>query len=123
MEWWKQKIVVAKIIMKYLYLKMLQSLYLTVIHTHRNRYEIQYVLHDKIYRMRTQVRRGPTKILQILDAEDNDITDDIRSYLGPNEDFHGQQLRPCDFGYEKVCFFLRNGMERVFEAEEIIQLT
>jgi len=120
MEWWRQKWVVLKILTKYLYLKLLQNIYITVVHLHKNTYEIQYVLHDKIYRIRTHVRRGPSKIVQILDHLDNDITEDVRTYMGPNEDFHGQSVCPQDIGYERVYVCLRNGAQVGFAADEPI---
>lgn len=120
MEWWKQKWIVMKILMKYCYLKFLQHMYMTVIHLHKNTYEIQYILHDKIYKIRMKVKRGPSKIIQILDHLDNDITDDVRSYLGPNEDFHGQSVCPQDMGYERVYLCLRNGEQVGFDALEPI---
>lgn len=120
MEWWRQKWIVLKILFKYCYLKCLQNLYTTVVHIHKNTYEIQYVLHDKLYKIRTKVKRGPSKIVQILDHLDNDITEEVRSYLGPNEDFHGQRICPEDIGYERVCVCLRNGVEMGFNVNQPI---
>ena len=120
MEWWKQRWLVFKIVAKYCYLQFLQHIYITVIHLHKNTYEIQYVLHDKIYKVRTKVRRGPPRIVQILDHLDNDITDEVQSYLGPNEDFHGQCICPQDMGYERVYFCFRNGNKIGFDTQEPI---
>lgn len=120
MEWWKHKYIVAKIFVKYVYLQLLQKLYKTVLHVHKNKYEIQYVLHDTIYKVRTQVQRGPSKIILIKDQHGNDITNDMRCYLGPNEDFHGQLTTPTNLGYEKIYIQLRNGQELEFDAHAII---
>lgn len=122
MEWWKQKYIVVKIMMKFFYLKCLQNIYLTVSHLHKNNYEIQYVLHDKLYRIRTKVKRGPSKIVYILDHMDKDITEEIRSYMGPNEDFHGMSICPRDIGYEQIVIFLRNGETIVCEPSQPIVL-
>lgn len=123
MEWWKQKYIVFKVVVKYFYLKLLQSMYLTVSHVYKNTYEIQYVLHDHIYKFRTNVKRGPSKIIQIIDHLDNDITYDIRSYLGPNEDFHGgKPLCPQEIGYERICFLFRNGDKVCFNNNEPLLL-
>lgn len=119
-EWWGPKWVVVKILMKYCYLKCLQTIYRTVVHLHKNHYEIQYALHDRVYRIRTQVRRGPSPIVRVLDHKDMDITDEVRSYLGPNEDFHGQSLCPQDMGYERVVFCFRNGGQTGFDLQEPI---
>lgn len=120
MEWWQQKWVVAKILMKYCYLKFLQAVNKTVVHLHRNTYEIHYALHDRVYKVRTQVRRGPSRIVRVLDHQDRDITENVRAYLGPNEDFHGQPTRPQDMGYEGVVVCLRGGGRLEFDLEEPI---
>lgn len=122
MEWWKQKYIVFKILVKYVYLKFLQNIYLTVSHLHKNTYEIQYVLHDKIYKIRTNVKRGPSKFVYIMDHSDNDITDKVRSYMGPNEDFHGKPMCPQEIGYEKICIVLRNDQQIIFNANDPIVL-
>jgi hypothetical protein len=122
MEWWKKKVVVLKVLMKYIYLKLLQKMYITVCHLHKNNYEIQYVLHDKIYKFRTKVKRGPSRLFMILDHEANDVTDEVRSYMGPNEDFHGQSVCPRDMGYEKLHVCLRSGGEIYFNADQPIIL-
>jgi len=122
MEWWKQKYLVLKILFKYTYLKFLQHIYLTVSHLHKNTYEIQYVLHDKIYKIRTNVRRGPSRIVYILDHLDNDITDEVKSYMGPNEDFHGKTMCPQDMGHERIYIILRNDQQIVFDANDPIVL-
>lgn len=93
---------------------------MTVVHIHKNTYEIQYALHDKTYRIRTNVRRGPSPIVRVLDHQDKEITDDIRSYLGPNEDFHGQSICPQDLGYERIVFCFRNGVRVSFSLQEPI---
>lgn len=120
MMWWKPKWVVVKIMMKYCYLKFLQTIYRTVVHLRKNHYEIQYILHDRVYRIHTQVRRGPSSIVRVLDHQDKDITEEIRSYMGPNEDFHGQSICPQDMGYEYVVFCFRNGKQTGFALQEPI---
>lgn len=121
MEWWKQRYMIARVLVKYYYLAFLQKIYRTVIHLQKNNYEIQYALHDRIYKIRTRSRRTPTQIMDVQDHEGNDITEEVRSYLGPNEDFHGQRLRPFDIGYERLCVRLRNGREKIFKTDEYIQ--
>jgi len=122
MNWWKQNYIIVKIFMKYMYLKLLQNMYITVSHLYKNTYEVQYILHDKIYKIRTHVKRGPSKIIQILDHLDDDVTEDVRSYLGPNEDFHGQFICPHDIGYENLYIFLRNGDTLSFKENDVIRI-
>lgn len=122
MEWWKKQLLVARLFLKYVYFQCLQKLYKTVRHVKKNHYEIQYVLHDNLYKIKTQVKRGPSSILRVMDHQQNDITEEMRSYWGPNEDFHGQSIRPFDLGYEKIRIELRHGKEKEFECQEPIVL-
>lgn len=111
-----------RILFKYLYLTFLQKVYISVVHVQRNTYEIQYVLHDQLYKIRTKTRRGPPRIVGILDHHGDDIAGEVVPYLGPNDDFHGQTIRPCDIGYEEIHIMLRNGVEKIFKTDEYIQL-
>lgn len=122
MEWWKHKLVVVKVLFKYMWIMMLQKIYVPIIHTGRNKYEIQYVLHDHLYKVRTMVKRGPPRIIQVKDHDGNDITDEFRSYVGPNEDFHGQHTTPNDIGYNQIVIVFRDGMEATYEATDQLLL-
>lgn len=122
MEWLRQKYVVVQVLLKYVYLNILQKLYQSVVHIHKNHYEVQYALNDRIYKIQIKTRRLPTQIIEIRDDKGKHITEDVRSYLGPNEDFHGQKTRPCDIGYEKIYVLMRNGEEKVFATNDYIDL-
>ena len=122
MEWWKRQYVLCKLMFKYGYLLLLQKLYQTVRPVSRHTYEISYVLHDKTYCFRTKVQRGPSRVIQVTDETGEDITEEIRSYLGPNEDFHGQSLRTCDLGCELISMEMRNGETVVFGPLDILRL-
>lgn len=122
MEWWKQKFVLVKVFLKYMWIMMLQKVYIPIVHTDRNQYEIQYVLNDRIYKVRTRVKRGPPHIIQVKDDDGNDITDDFRCYVGPNEDFHGQHTTPHDIGYNQIIICFRNGLEITYGASDTLSL-
>lgn len=122
MEWWKRQYVLCKMIVKYGYLLLLQKLYQTVRPISRHTYEISYVLHDKTYRFRTKVQRGPSRVVQVTDETGDDITEEIRSYMGPNEDFHGQSIRTCDIGCELISMEMRNGDTIVFGPLDTLRL-
>lgn len=121
-EWWKQKYVLAKVFLKYVYLIVWQRMNQTVLHVHKNVYEIQYALHDHVYKVRTRVRRGPSNIIQILNHQGEDVTDEVRTYLGPNEDFHGQCMTPNDLGFEELSIQLRKGETMEYKLHDKIQI-
>lgn len=52
-----------------------------------------------------KVRRGPSKIAEIRDADGRNVSDEIMPFLGPNRDMH-------DLRYLHVCSEYKNGSHR-----------
>lgn len=88
----------------------------------KGEYEIDYVLHEELYHFRVHGPRGPytKKVLQVINEDDEDITEDIRPFLGPLEDFHGQTFTPSRLGYRQLTLNLYNGDTIEFKAEDPI---
>ena len=103
---------------------------LVVLDLHRGRLKISKVSTGKIdieypycgrnYIFRTQIKRGPRKFLveKVTDEANNDITENIISYLGPNEDWHGHTYSVQDFGCSFMDFKLTD--DRILHFEENI---
>lgn len=106
----------------YVYLYVFQALNRTIIGTGKRQYEIRYVLHDRVYRFRTRMKRGPLLLTGAYDEKMHDITDELFSYLGPNFDFHGLPMSPRDLGHEKICLSLRDGRRVWVEGDCKIHL-
>lgn len=121
LQWWRQKLVVVRVLTKYVMLLLWQKAYMPVARVGRNVYEVRYVLRDRVYKVRTQVRRVP-RVVRVLDHGGDDATEQVLSYLGPNEDFHGTQTTPGDLGYEGLLFRLRGGGEAAFGRDDVIDL-
>lgn len=110
------------IIVKNAYLTLCQKLNKSVVKLGKNRYTVTYVINGIQYSMDVQVKRGPKKLLQALDSDDNDITEVIQSYLGPMENFHGHSYTPEFFGTGEITISLSSGDELVFRGDETIRL-
>jgi hypothetical protein len=110
------------ILLKAVYYAFLQKVNKTVQKTGVNKYEISYVIHGKVYKMIAKVRRGPKKVLQVIDENDEDITDLIDPYLGPNCDLHNSCITPNFFGKRILIFNLGDGESKTFGEHEIIDL-
>ncbi len=110
------------ILLKVVYYAFLQKINRTVQQTGMNKYEISYVIHGKVYKMVAKVRRGPRRVLQVIDEEDNDVTELIDPYLGPNGDFHNSYITPNFFSKEILIFNLGDGETKSFGAHEVISL-
>ena len=70
--------------------------------------DVEYPYCGQKYIFRVSVKKGPNKFLvkKICDEVDNDITDTIKPYLGPKEDWHGNQFTVQDFGCSAMDFTL-----------------
>jgi hypothetical protein len=116
-SWAKKMYTYGKVLGIFLLIKATQKLNKTVMIEGNGKYEIQYILHDKIYRIRTKHRRGPKKIEKVEDETGKDITDRFFSYLGPNLDFHGNPMSPHDLSYQSVRIHYRNGNSVYIEGD------
>ena len=111
------------ILMKALYICLCQWLNKTVVQIDKKTYEVRYVISGRPYIMRVKPKRGPNRsVLQVLDNEDEDITDTIQMYLGPEENFHGIRYTPSFFQKEKMFFELGDGRKLEFEENDNIDL-
>lgn len=115
---------VIKIIIGFILFKLRRLIRHTKLATHigKHKYEVQYYINDKMYRFRTQIRRGPKRVRKILDRQQNDITCDLMSYIGPNEDCHNQSLTPSDIGYDGIYVFITNHGGCYLSANSVINI-
>ena len=85
-----------------------------------NTYAVNYVVNGRIYTMVVVPKKGPRDILQIIDECNNDVTDIIGPYTGPNEDWHLRVYKPSFFSKKSLTFNRSNCEEITFtENEEI----
>lgn len=93
----------------------------------KNLYEIEYSIHCQRYRMLVRFRPGPRRIRKFTlrhdDDHEEDVTDTVMPYFGPNQDFHGTVYTPRDFGFETaITMHLMNGTPCTFQVDEPIVL-
>lgn len=56
-------------------------------HVDGDLYELEYTYKSNVYKICLDIKKGPRRICAVTDQNGNDITDYIRPYLGPHEDF------------------------------------
>jgi len=88
----------------------------------KHKYEIHYTFNNKKYRIKLPILRGPKRICKIINKRDEDITERIKEYLGPNENFLGFIYSPYDFDEEELTFEMFDGTSKTFRENEIITL-
>lgn len=84
-------------------------------------YEVTYYIHFKMYKLRTRSHRGPSRYLQWIDnASEEDITELVMPYVGPNDDFHGTRYAAAQFAEKGLTANYSDGTSRSFSADDIL---
>jgi hypothetical protein len=79
---------------------------------------LTYVLQGKTYKINLKMKRGPSPILLVLDQNNNDITEQVLPYLGPEQNWHNKEYTPSYFEKESITFELCNGEHKTFDKYE-----
>lgn len=90
----------------------------------KNTYELTYHHQGREYKMRLPIKRGPKKVVRIMNEHEHDVTDHVMSYLGPNEDLHNLDVMssPLDFDHQQLHFHTRSGDILTFSQEDKIKI-
>ena len=127
-RWGKARVVryikITPIIISFLFYKIYGQSGRNVITQGKGKYELNYTLNNRTYRIKLERKRGPSNIIRIDDCEnDEDITEKVQEYLGPNEDFHGSEITPRMIHYYYgIRFFLRDDTILTFGPADIMRL-
>ena len=84
-------------------------------------FEITYYINKIKYVLVTRIKRGPNSINRISDENDEDITNLVLPYLGPNIDCHhnsNKRITPNFFGKKQLYFSLDNDISPIFFNQE-----
>lgn len=115
--WWS-----LVILCQALYITIIQTLNNSVVKkTSSNTYEIRYVLSGKIYKLVVIPKKGPKNVLQVIDDNNQDITNLIVPYLGPAEDWHSSKFKPSFFNRKTLTFNLSSSDDVTFTQDEEIK--
>ena len=109
------------IILKVLYLSILEKLNKSIKKIDNNTYEVSYAVNGKIYKMIIIPNRGPSSVLQVIDDKNEDITNLIVPYLGPTEDWHSSKFKPSFFNRKTLTFNLSSSDDITFTEDEEIR--
>ena len=104
-----------------LYMSLSQYLNNTIKPLGENRYLVSYIIKGNTYKMIVKLKKGPRSILLVSDEKQNDVSDLILPYLGPDDNFHGYHYTPGFFGKDELVFELSNGTEKIFRSDEHIK--
>jgi len=123
-SWKKALVTTVRTIAWVSYLMLYQKIYKNVVTIQKNVYDVHYVYHGQLYKIRCRHEMGPKKnqVLMIMNQSSEDVTKEIMSYLGPKGNFHHMRYTPLDLGHAELHFFLSDGTVRLFKKEETLVL-
>lgn len=108
-------------ITRVLYLSLLQKLN-NSLRKIDMQYELSYVINGQLYKILISPLRGPRRVLLVYDDQEEDMTDSLISYMGPEENFHGGVYTPDFFDKNELVFEMSTGEEKIFKRNDIISL-
>ena len=113
------KIMSVYMVLKFVYLQILQYLTNTVAKIDKNNYEVTYIINGKMYKMVVKPERGPLNYTKILNDKDENIIDEFSQYYGPH--YKNQvKLMPSFFKTKSLRLVFYDETEKVFEEDEKI---
>jgi len=100
----------AQILWKATYSGAIQTMNNSVRAIGKNTYEVTYSIRGRLYKIVVQTKPGPDSVLQVINDQDEDVTDLVRPYLGPECDWHGNHgFSPTFFGHKELTFNMDDG--------------
>jgi hypothetical protein len=108
------------VIVTTMYYNMLNFLFNNVKKIKFNTYVVTYTINGKLYKFIAKPTRGPSRVVQISNEMQIDVTDEILPYMGPNYDWYGIKLYPTFFNYTTLVFEFSNGLEYVCKGHECL---
>ena len=106
------------LIIRAIYISLIQYINNSVRHLDNKTSELTYVINGKMYKMIVLPKRGPAQVLQISNDLENDVTNQILPYMGPQYDWHGNTFTPEFFGFKSLTFELGDGSEYTYKATD-----
>lgn len=83
---------------------------------------VSYILHGKLYKVLLKYKKGPEVVLLVTDENNEDVTDLVVPYMGPNNDWHHNIFKPSFWNKKILNFELCSGDKLSFEENDNISL-
>lgn len=85
----------------------------------KEKYVLTYRLNDREYNILIDKKLSkPLIIMNILDYEGRDRTEEIEKLLGPCNDFHGIEYKLKDFDTESLTIHYFDGSYKIFDKQD-----
>jgi hypothetical protein len=84
--------------------------------------ELHYKHNHQSYILRFPRKKGPSHIQFIVNESNEDVTKEIKPFMGPSHNFHGIPTCPQMLGYQCLKFVYYSGRIKIYREDEIIDL-
>lgn len=113
---------VLRLMLSTLWLQTCQKLNSTVRKVGKHTYEIRYSIHGKEYRMIQNTHAVPHSedFIMVFDHNNQLLTEMVKQFAGPANDFHGRDFTPDFFGAKRLVFEMADGRSLSFDRDEVI---
>tara|TARA_B100000401_G_scaffold436879_1_gene381223 strand:+ start:2137 stop:2634 length:498 start_codon:yes stop_codon:yes gene_type:complete len=105
------------IICKLIWLTLLQKVNNSVIKLDKNKYLVQFCIKGKWYKEIIHAKSGPSSIVQIIDEDENDVTDEVEPYWNwlscSNSDIDIKYLQ-----YNSLTFNMDDGDSKILTKDD-----
>lgn len=92
------------IVRKMYWINFLEWLNNNIEHKDKKTVIVSYTVHDNVYKFVSKLRPGPEKISHITDENNQEVSELVKPFMGPREDFHGQIFQPNFWGKDRLTF-------------------
>lgn len=90
-----------------------------------NLYSVPFFYNHQQYQLLYRIRRKPSQFTRVLGMRQEyegheDVSEEIRELMGPNEDFNGVHVTPHQLGFKDLIFFYGDDICGEFQEFDII---
>ena len=105
------------IVCKLIWLTLLQKVNNSVIKLDKNKYLVQFCIKGKWYKQIIHAKSGPSSIVQIIDQNENDVTEEVEPFYNwlccANKDIDVKYLK-----YDSLIFNMDDGDSKVLTKDD-----
>jgi hypothetical protein len=93
------------------------------VEVHHGLYVVNYTHSNHNYKVVFPRMRGPCPFTSVTTLDDIDVTNEVKTFMGPSYNFHGIPTTPGMLGYSKLVFYdFDNECGVVFNMNDVINL-
>lgn len=113
-------VVSAWMVAQTLWIQFLQWINTSVVQLDKRSYSVSYVINGRVYKFVVAACKGPPHVKLVWDEYGEDVTDEVVPYMGPSNNWYGQNFSPDFWRRKTLMFHMTDGTVRPFHGNESI---